>query len=206
MDPIDITQQQPKKKWTRRQAKLAGSSSSMPPPEPLEPKPSGKRELGGHEISMEGHPFTWANNRPAEGFIEEKLDRMIASLNWHSKHPTAKVLNIFRSASDHSLLFLQPGLPHNHVKHTFCFDKRWLKKPGLKEEIQKAWDQPVAGSAMFTLTEKIKATRVALLKWNRTFHTNSATAIKKLSEEMADLSRPPRAFAAVASFHVSTCF
>ncbi|GER50778.1 ferrochelatase-2 [Striga asiatica] len=145
--------------------------------------------FGGQEIYMEGYPFTWGNNRPAKGYIEEKLDRMVASLHWLQSYPEAKVINIFRSASDHNLLLLHTGTPQENKKRQFCFDKRWLKKPGIKEEIQRAWSQPADGSPMFRLTEKIKATRITLLKWSRTFKTESAKTIEKITAEMKGLRK-----------------
>ncbi|GER41012.1 DNAse I-like superfamily protein [Striga asiatica] len=144
-------------------------------------------DLGGQEIYTEGYPFTWGNNRADEDYIEEKLNRMIASLHWHSTHPETKVINVFRSASDHNLLVLHSGTSENHRKQAFCFDKRWLKLPGIKEEIRAAWNQPVHGSPMFKITEKIKATRLTLLKWSRTLKTNYAKTIKRLTSEMAGL-------------------
>ncbi|CAA0822417.1 Unknown protein, partial [Striga hermonthica] len=128
-------------------------------------------DLGAQEIYMEGYPFTWGNNRVSEGYIEEKLDRMVASLHWLESHLYAKVLNIFK----------------NHRKRIFCFDKRWLKKSGIKEEIQRAWNQTSYGSPMYNITERIKATRVALLKWSRSFKTATAKDIERLTTEMAGL-------------------
>ncbi|GER39650.1 RNA-directed DNA polymerase (reversetranscriptase)-related family protein [Striga asiatica] len=70
-----------------------------------------RQKLEGQEIPMEGHPFTWGNNR-----------------------------------LDHHLLVLKTGSPQPFKKKLFSFDKRWLKQPGVREEVPKVWNLPVQGN------------------------------------------------------------
>ncbi|CAA0813904.1 Unknown protein, partial [Striga hermonthica] len=68
------------------------------------------------EVSMVGYQFTWGNNRDAEGFVEEKLDRAYGSFEWFNTFLEASVLNIARSASDHSLILLNTGCKSENQK------------------------------------------------------------------------------------------
>ncbi|GER37118.1 RNA-directed DNA polymerase (reversetranscriptase)-related family protein [Striga asiatica] len=136
-----------------------------------------------HDISMEGHKFTWENKRAEEGYIEERLDRFFSSYRWMAKHPRARVLNIFRGASDHYMLILQeePG-QYLHKKKRFYFDKRWLKVEGVKDVVKAAWEIPKSGTPMHQVAEKIKEVRVSLLKWSSGFRKEQDEWISRKKE------------------------
>lgn len=57
------------------------------------------------ELEFVGYPFTWRNNR-AEGFIEEKLDRVVANNKWHNLFPMASSENVAWDGSDHTPLLV----------------------------------------------------------------------------------------------------
>lgn len=61
-------------------------------------------EMG--DLKYKGDPFTWANNREGEGFIQERLDRFFGSTEWMIQCETIEVRHIFRQTSDHSMLIL----------------------------------------------------------------------------------------------------
>lgn len=46
-------------------------------------------ELG--DIRFRGYPFTWANNRDGECFIQERLDRFLGSAEWMLQFDTTEV-------------------------------------------------------------------------------------------------------------------
>lgn len=58
------------------------------------------------EINSVGRVYTWANNREEEGYVEEKLDRFFGAACWTIRNPRAKVLQVEKQNSDHSLLIL----------------------------------------------------------------------------------------------------
>ncbi|CAA0831791.1 Unknown protein, partial [Striga hermonthica] len=145
------------------------------------------------EIGMEGHQFTWGNNRDAEGYVEEKLDRAFASFEWLSSHPNAKVLNVIRTASDHSLLILNAGSQESRCKRRFAFDRRWVSKEGFAEVVQKAWSIPQSGTPFFRLKEKVKQTRIALLIWSSKFKSQNQEKIAALSNKLEEIREAGKA-------------
>ncbi|CAA0815770.1 Unknown protein, partial [Striga hermonthica] len=145
------------------------------------------------EIGMEGHQFTWGNNRDTEGYVEEKLDRAFASFEWLSSHPNAKVLNVIRTASDHSLLILNAGSQESRCKRRFAFDRRWISKEGFAEVVQKAWSIPQSGTPFFRLKEKVKQTRIALLIWSSKFKSQNQEKIAALSNKLEEIREAGRA-------------
>lgn len=62
-------------------------------------------------MKYRGNPFTWANNRAYEGFIQERLDRSFGSMQWMFQYDTAEVIHFARQTSDHALLILDTQ-PH----------------------------------------------------------------------------------------------
>ena len=61
------------------------------------------------EIELSGRKFTWANALPNPTF--EKLDRVLASVEWEQKFPYVIVQALTRGISDHTPLFLDSGRP-----------------------------------------------------------------------------------------------
>ncbi|CAA0810091.1 Unknown protein, partial [Striga hermonthica] len=146
--------------------------------------------IGMVEINMTGYQYTWGNNRMQEGFVEEKLDRGFGSLLWTTKHPQASIANIFKSASDHGVLLLDDQGSSRKQKKRFNFDKRWIKREGFKEEIEKAWAIPQQGTPFYKLKEHVKQARLALSKWSKLFradHKEHVAALSLKLEEMRQL-------------------
>ena len=50
--------------------------------------------------------FTWRNGRLGEAFVQERLDRACASIEWREKFPHATVWHLQASYSDHDPIFL----------------------------------------------------------------------------------------------------
>ena len=50
-------------------------------------------DFGLIEICMVGHPFTWERARGRKNWVEEKLDRVLASEEWNQLFPSTCVLN-----------------------------------------------------------------------------------------------------------------
>lgn len=46
-------------------------------------------ELGLKGIMTSGYAFTWSNRREGANFIEEKLDRVLATENWMNEFPAS---------------------------------------------------------------------------------------------------------------------
>ena len=58
-------------------------------------------------ISIYGYPFTWERGRGTERWVEERLDRAVASTNWVNKFSTSRLNNLMATCSDHSPIELQ---------------------------------------------------------------------------------------------------
>ncbi|GER51132.1 UDP-XYL synthase 6, partial [Striga asiatica] len=134
--------------------------------------------IGMQDINMTGHRFTWGNNREGEGFIEERIDRFFTSYGWHANHSRASVVNIFRSSSDHHLLLLnnQPD-QSSQKKRRFVFD---MSGRGDRDSSE-SFGNPKEWNTNVLVTERIKETKVALLKWSSSFKAECEKRKKQLT-------------------------
>jgi hypothetical protein len=115
--------------------------------------------------------FTWDNGRDKSEFVQERLDKATATLDWLEKFLGTRVHNIPWSTSDHLLLLIECGTALRQPlagKKPHRFEEKWATKGECEEIIQEVWDQDHhAGSPMFSLTKKIKACRARLVSWGR---------------------------------------
>ncbi|GER32212.1 non-ltr retroelement reverse transcriptase [Striga asiatica] len=102
--------------------------------------------MGIGEVLRKGYPYTWGNNRDQEGFVEEALDKAYASLEWLRSYPGTQTTSHFKSSSDHHLLLLEDDPTVINPKSRFHFDKRWIKRDGLDDVVQVAWNETQEGT------------------------------------------------------------
>ena len=90
------------------------------------------------EIELSGRKFTWANSLPVPTF--EKLDRVLASVDWEQKFPLVTVQALTRGISDHTPLLVDSGAPtHLGNKNIFSFELAWFEREGLLELLAREW-------------------------------------------------------------------
>ena len=76
---------------------------------------------------MIGYQYTWENGRDEAGWIEERLDRALATNAWMSAFQLEKVLNLKISTLDHYSFFLDPKpISGNKIIKLFRFKNSWL--------------------------------------------------------------------------------
>lgn len=96
---------------------------------------------GLHTIDTEGYPFTWERGLGTDAWIEEKLNRVIATDAWISCLPSATVVNIFSHSSDHSIIFIDVRGTHimtNRGRKSFKFEMGWLLDEGYRGVVEEA--------------------------------------------------------------------
>jgi exonuclease III len=86
------------------------------------------------ELTLSGRQYTWASQRDSPTY--EKLDRILASVEWEQKFPLVSVRALTRSGSDHTTLLLDSGdqaFIGNNAN--FSFELAWLKIDGFFEMV-----------------------------------------------------------------------
>jgi hypothetical protein len=117
------------------------------------------------EIELSGMKFTWANRRNTATY--EKLDRVLASVEWEQKFPLVNVRALARAESDHTPLILDSGeQAHLGNRAQFSFELSWLRIEGFAHIIKREWNSITYGnSPMDTWQKKIRHLRSFLRGW-----------------------------------------
>ncbi|VFR00567.1 unnamed protein product [Cuscuta campestris] len=89
-----------------------------------------------------GYPFTWERGKGTETWVEERLDRVVATGNWVDLQGAFRVSNILTRTSDHSALFLDVYESERRVGRggrRFRFEMAWLLDKGCRGVVEGAW-------------------------------------------------------------------
>ena len=96
------------------------------------------------EIELTCRKFTWANTLPTPTY--EKLDRVLASVEWEQKYPLVSVHAMQMAISDHTPLLVDSGDPtHVGNKDTFSFELSWFDREGFLDLIAREWVKDSGG-------------------------------------------------------------
>ncbi|XP_031094434.1 uncharacterized protein LOC115998904 [Ipomoea triloba] len=136
------------------------------------------------DLGMQGHKFTWERGRGSEHWVEEQLDRAVASSEWRELYGNAKVLNILATSSDHSAIFLDlKGRPVRRVGRRFKFESAWLLDAQCRDVVEASWRQS------FTLDFpcRIHACSQDLRRWGSEHFCNFGRKVHALRSRLESL-------------------
>lgn len=92
------------------------------------------------DLGMVGHAFTWEKGRGSDHWVEERLDRAVATTDWCSMFNDASVRNILTLTSDHSAIFLNPDKQLvRRGGRRFKFESAWLVDENCKQVVEHSW-------------------------------------------------------------------
>lgn len=143
------------------------------------------------DLGFSGNKFTWTNGREDQSLIMERLDRGIANGEWRSLFPIATVSHFPRLASDHAPILLNTYGDQDRNPRPFRFESFWVEDKRCSEVVEKAWRQNVRGSPAFSLCHRLKATEVALRRWNKEVFGNIQERIRRLQAELDMVQQAP---------------
>ncbi|XP_019180182.1 PREDICTED: uncharacterized protein LOC109175373 [Ipomoea nil] len=94
------------------------------------------------QLPMEGYLYTWERGEGTEDWVEEKLDRAVATMEWRELLVEAKTVNILTRKSNHSAIFLSISNPMRFGvggPRAFRFEMAWLLDSGCRGVVEQAW-------------------------------------------------------------------
>ncbi|CAL1383579.1 unnamed protein product [Linum trigynum] len=116
--------------------------------------------------------------------IRERLDRALCSQSWVDRFPDTLVKHFTDQGSDHRALLLSDQPYVRTCRPLFRFDARWADNPEVRAMVAYVWQEPVQGTPMFQLWERLKKLRHLLYDWSRAGTTNSLRNIHTLQNEI----------------------
>lgn len=145
------------------------------------------------EVGFVGPRFTWLYQREDGIQIRERLDRALATLEWLSLFPSAKLFHLTSSASDHSPLSLhfERRHPKRKMGRVFRFESMWLKDSRCEEVVHEAWDEGKLMGTEFTLKNFLDRCRVKLDAWNKLEFDHVSRMIAELQKKLEWLEKQP---------------
>ncbi|KAK9988296.1 hypothetical protein SO802_028535 [Lithocarpus litseifolius] len=147
-------------------------------------------------LGFQGNIYTWSNGRESDNFVQARLDRACATLEWRDQFPHARVNHLHSSYFDHVPIMVtthNPSMYTRRKKVPHRFEEKWVTHPACEATIREAWVGSVCGgSPMFQLFEKIKQCRQALVRWSRLAFRNTKSRLQekyRLLEELANQNK-----------------
>ncbi|KAG7563755.1 Endonuclease/exonuclease/phosphatase superfamily [Arabidopsis suecica] len=134
---------------------------------------------GLHEVRTFGGFFTWIGNRSC-GTIKSKLDRVVATTDWHELYPKAMVQLLDWCGSDHRPLLLQTEERKWRGKKLFRYDNRWRHDTEVHQVVQNIWKSECSHLLPHQFNEALKRCRNGLSQWKSKNNYNSQRKIQQL--------------------------
>lgn len=127
-----------------------------------------------------------------EGYILERLDRVVASSSWCARFPHYKVVNGNAEQSDHRPVILWVDGSRGQPRRTGGeqakrFEARWLLEEGCDEMVRSAWERTNGPS----VASRLAVVNQVLHTWSRDVLGDLKKRTRKLKEELERIRREP---------------
>ena len=94
------------------------------------------------DLGYVGADYTWSRRMGVRGWVRERLDRALVSLEWKTMFPRVRLYHVATSMSDHSMLVLKTPRTRQRAPRRsklFRFESMWLRDEQCKEVVNDAW-------------------------------------------------------------------
>lgn len=115
------------------------------------------------ELETIGGEFTWSNGAGAL-HTRSKLDRVLGNAHWITRWPQVRPRLVFETTSDHAGIHIQLTRIEKGTT-PFKFYNSWLRERDFNDQFKEAWDEPVEGSSLYVLQQKINQVRRMAKSW-----------------------------------------
>ena len=111
-------------------------------------------------LGFRGYPFTWNNKRPGTANTGQRLDRVIANVDWRGTFQECTITQLVSHASDHLPLLMQTRPDRGSQGYRargFKFEESWLLWDDCERTVEEAWNSGGATESVIANTqEKIR--------------------------------------------------
>lgn len=135
------------------------------------------------DLGFVGEKFTWEKSRGMSGWVQERLDRGVATQSWKNLFPDATVKVLDVAPSDHLPLNLQLNRQVYVLKtKRFRFENNWIREKDCLQVVKNSWGSTVGEDIL----SRISFCCLKLEEWgggvNQEFKLKLIDCRKKLRE------------------------
>ncbi|XP_019163496.1 PREDICTED: uncharacterized protein LOC109159839 [Ipomoea nil] len=136
------------------------------------------------DLGMSGGRFTWEKGRGTEEWVEERLDRAVATTEWMDMHEDVVVHNLFARSSDHCAIMVKlDAEPVRAAPRAFKFESAWLLEEGCAKVVGDAWRL----SRGMDFQSRITTCGEHLRRWGGDHHRRFGVRIQHLRRILVNL-------------------
>lgn len=119
------------------------------------------------EPASSGCFFTWSNHHFTHGYMESRIDRVLATNSFMDIWEAVSYHVGIRNCSDHSPLLVSCSSGHLRLPRPFRFQNMWLSHKAFEEVVRASWTAPLSASgACAVVMGKLKRLKCCLRFWN----------------------------------------
>ena len=148
---------------------------------------------GLRDLGYNGPKFTWNYERENGVRIRERLDRALATPEWISLFPLAKLYHLSSLVSDHAPLVLcvVPKPRGRRQKKPFQFELMWLKDQRCEQVVNDAWQKGLSSAECNVLQKCLEQCRSSLDDWNKEVFGHMGKKVAELQKKVEWLELQP---------------
>jgi hypothetical protein len=142
-----------------------------------------------HDIRFSGPPWTFDNKRKDANNVKARIDRAVASPDWSTIYPDAKLTHVCSTRSDHLPLVLECQLSSNRSRPPPIprYEAMWERDLNLPGIIEDAWNNGPTCHSLAELVKKIDGTRSQLHEWSSEHFPNVTKEIRNKRKKLEKL-------------------
>lgn len=143
------------------------------------------------DLPSVGPFFTWSNHRFSHGYLETRIDRVLATQSFIDLWEAVNVKVGLRACSDHSPLFLGCSpLGVISKPRPFRFQVMWLSHKACEDLIKQSWNSPLTAMGACSLVQrKLKRLKTSLREWNLTVFGDIKVRITEAKTELEGIQQ-----------------
>ena len=116
-----------------------------------------------NDVHYQGQKFTWFGIREGE-LIKERLDRVLANLEWLEEFPNMQVINLPAVGSDHSPIIMNSDCRDKRAAKSFRYEANWLTMVECEQIIKEGWSIMYGGSRVNRMVRKLCFCKTMLME------------------------------------------
>jgi len=152
------------------------------------------------DLDYRGSKFTWSNKQYAATFVEERLDRAVATPDWCAHFNNSVIEVLPASISDHKPLCLQFDKGRRYIPKLFRFEAKWNLDEECSVVVSEAWaKEGDEGRSQGHSWSKLDRCKARLTEWSKAKFGNPKRTMDNLSKKLERLQNAenPRSLEAI---------